>query len=61
MKNITQADFIDLLMKEVDRIYTQRDEAKQARNTLFEKEMFGHQMGLLYVIDQLKAVYTITK
>jgi len=56
MKTISQQEFIELLIKEVDKIYEKREKMKPGN---LESVAFGHQLGLLYVIDQLREVYKI--
>ena len=56
MKKISQQEFIDLLMKQVNQIYDKREKMKHGE---LESVAFGHQLGLLYVIDQLREVYKI--
>lgn len=57
MKTITKQQFVDLLMKEVQQLYKMREKA--GGQNKYERIAFGNQIGLLYVIDQLKNVYNI--
>jgi hypothetical protein len=60
MQIITQEKFIKELEDEVAKLYKVREKAGTTpEGKKFEAEMFGQQLGLLYVIDYLRNVYKL--